>query len=106
MTLRHELDRYLTVRRSLGYKLGTAERILRRFIEFADAEGATYVTTDLFLRWQEAFGAAGRQTWAARFGMVRLFAQWLHGLPRDNQDDEPATIRMRMRRCWGDEGRA
>jgi integrase/recombinase XerD len=58
MTLRHELDRYLTVRRSLGYKLGTAERILRRFIEFADAEGATYVTTDLFLSWQDAFGEA------------------------------------------------
>ena len=25
---------------------------------------------------------------------------------RDNQDGNPATIRMRMRRCWGDEGRA
>jgi hypothetical protein len=25
---------------------------------------------------------------------------------RDNQDENPATIRMRMRRCWGDEGRA
>jgi hypothetical protein len=28
------------------------------------------------------------------------------GLRRDNQDENPATIRMRMRRCWGDEGRA
>ena len=27
-------------------------------------------------------------------------------LQRDNQDGNPATIRMRMRRCWGDEGRA
>jgi hypothetical protein len=27
-------------------------------------------------------------------------------LRRDNQDENPATIRMRMRRCWGDEGRA
>jgi hypothetical protein len=25
---------------------------------------------------------------------------------RDNQDENPATIRMRMRRCWGDGGRA
>ncbi len=25
---------------------------------------------------------------------------------RDNQDGNPATIRMRMRRCRGDEGRA
>src|ERR1035437_4424659 len=30
-----------------------------------------------------------------------------HGVVRrDNQDENPATIRMRMRRCWGDEGRA
>jgi len=27
-------------------------------------------------------------------------------LQRDNQDDRPATIRMTLRRCWGDEGRA
>jgi ABC-type nitrate/sulfonate/bicarbonate transport system ATPase subunit len=25
---------------------------------------------------------------------------------RDNQDEKRATIRMRMRRRWGDEGRA
>ncbi len=98
MTLRHELDRYLTVRRSLGYKLGTDERILRRFIEFAEAEGATYVTTDLFLRWQEAFGEAGRQTWAARFGMVRLFAQWLHGLDPAHEVPPRGLVPSRQRR--------
>lgn len=32
----------------------------------------------------------------------RIFAE----LRSDNQDENPATIRMRMRRCWGDEGRA
>lgn len=98
MTLRHELVRYLTVRRSLGYKLGTAERILRRFIEFADAEGATYVTTDLFLRWQEVFGEAGQQTWAARFGMVRLFAQWLHGLDPAHEVPPRGLVPSRQRR--------
>ena len=98
MTLRHELDRYLTVRRSLGYKLGTAERILRRFIEFAEAEGATYVTTDLFLRWQEAFGEAGRQTWAARFSMVRLFAQWLHGRDPAHEVPPRGLVPSRQRR--------
>jgi integrase/recombinase XerD len=87
MSLRRELDRYLTVRRSLGYKLGTAERVLRRFVDFAETEGASHVTTALFLRWQDAFGEAGRQTWAARLGMVRLFAQWLHGL--DSSHDVP-----------------
>jgi len=78
--LRQELDRYLTVRRSLGYDLGTAARILRRFIDFAESQNAQHVSTDLFLRWQQAYGHANSQTWAARFGIVRLFAQWLHGL--------------------------
>jgi integrase len=78
--LRQELDRYLAVRRSLGYDLGTSARILRRFIDFAEGQNAEHISTDLFLCWQQAYGHANGQTWAARFGIVRLFAQWLHGL--------------------------
>lgn len=80
MTLAHELDRYLGVRRSLGYDLGTAERVLRRFVQYADEQDVDHVTTDLFLRWQGAFGNARRSTWGAQFIIVRLFSQWLHGL--------------------------
>lgn len=98
MTLRRELDRYLTVRRSLGYDLGTSERVLRRFVDFAEAKGTSHVTADLFLRWQEAFGEAGRQTWAARFGMVRLFAQWLHGLDPTHELLPRGLVPSRYRR--------
>ncbi|EIZ77996.1 phage integrase family protein [Novosphingobium sp. Rr 2-17] len=80
MSLAHELDRYLSVRRSLGYDLATAERALRRFVQYADEQGVNHITTDLFLRWQNAFGNARRSTWGARFIMVRLFSQWLHGI--------------------------
>ena len=52
-----ELERYLTIRRSLGYALRTDERILRRFIAFADQEGATHLSTTLFLRWQAVCAA-------------------------------------------------
>ena len=79
MSLRHELDRYLTVRRSLGYNLGATERVLRRFVAFAEAERAPGDHRGPSSRWQSAFGQAGQQTWAGRFGMVRLFAQWLQG---------------------------
>ena len=98
MTLRHELNRYLTVRRSLGYRLATTERVLRRFVDFAETVGASHVTTALFLRWQDAFGEAGRQTWAARFGMVRLFAQWLHGLDPAHEVPPRGLIPSRYRR--------
>lgn len=98
MTLRHELDRYLTVRRSLGYDLGTSERVLRRFVAFAEAEQAQHISTAVFLRWQEIFGQAGRETWAARFGMVRLFAQWLHGLDPTHEVPPRGLIPSRYRR--------
>jgi integrase len=98
MSLGHELDRYLSVRRSLGYNLETTERVLHRFIDFADTERASHITTDLFLRWQDAFGAAGRQTWAARLGMVRLFAQWLHGLDPAHEVPPRGLVPSRYRR--------
>lgn len=96
--LLQELDRYLTIRRSLGYDLDTSARVLRRFVAFADAQGATHVTPTLFLGWQESFGVAGRQTWAARLGMVRLFAQWLHGLDPAHVPPPAGLIPHRGRR--------
>jgi len=65
-TLVQELDRYLTIRRSLGYDLGTTARVLRRFVAFAQGRNAKYVTTDLFLAWQAEFGQANQHTWSAR----------------------------------------
>lgn len=98
MSLRHHLQEYLSIRRSLGYDLRTNERILRRFVEFVEAENAPYVTTALFLRWQDGFGHAGRQTWAARLTMVRLFAQWLHGFDPGHEAPPRNLIPSRNRR--------
>jgi len=98
MNLHRELERYLGLRRNLGYDLGTAERVLRRFIEFAEGERAEYITTALFLRWQETFGQARQQTWAARLGMIRLFAQWLNGLDPAHEVPPRGLIPGRTRR--------
>ena len=77
MRLTSQLDRYLAVRRRLGYDLSTSERILRRFTRFADRECATHIDTALFLRWHATLGEANGMTRAARLTVVRLFAQWL-----------------------------
>jgi integrase len=77
MSLTNQLDRYLSVRRSLGYDLGTAERILRRFARFADGEGAVHIDTALYLRWHATLADASGRTRATRLSVVRLFAQWL-----------------------------
>lgn len=78
--LSEELDRYLAVRRGLGHDLRTDERILRRFVAFAEDQDEAFVSTDLYLRWRAMWGSAGRGTWANRLTAVRIFAQWLHGL--------------------------
>ncbi len=70
-------ERYLEIRRGLGYDLSTPARVMRRFTAFADAQGAEYITTDLFLQWKQSFGSANQNTWAARLSMVRVFARWL-----------------------------
>lgn len=85
MSLALELDRYLSVRRSLGSDLTTSERILRRFVSFADRDGTTHISTELVLRWHATLGDAGPSTRAARVGTVRLFARWLSALDPDHE---------------------
>lgn len=77
-SLFHDLDRYLTLRRSLGSHLKTDERILRTFLTFAEREHAAHLTPTLFLRWRATFGQAKPPTWAHRLGIIRRFIQWLH----------------------------
>jgi len=85
MSLRAHLDRYLMIRRSFGHDLGASERVLGRFVNFAESQGAQHISTDLFMKWRAVFGQARQETWAARLGMVRLFARWLHGLDPANE---------------------
>jgi len=96
--LQLELDRYLTIRRSLGFDLGTSARILRRFVAFAEDRGARHVTPQLFVDWQEHCGAASPQTRAARLGVVRLFTQWLHALDPEHVPPPANLIPFRGRR--------
>ncbi|MEO0763612.1 MAG: integrase, partial [Pseudomonadota bacterium] len=80
MSLMDHLDSYLSVRRGLGYDLRTDERTLRRFVRFAERNGAAHIDTELFLRWDAGLPEARAQTRATRLGRVRLFAQWLSGI--------------------------
>ena len=57
------LKQYIAMRRSLGFDLFFAERVLRKFAEFADRERADHITVDLFLRWKERYGSANNLTW-------------------------------------------
>jgi integrase len=75
--LRVALAKYLAVRRALGTQLRDAAVTLSHFVEFLEAEGAEYVTTQLALRWARKPEHAQPATWAGRLTMVRQFAAWL-----------------------------
>src|SRR5271163_18991 len=92
------LQQYIAMRRSLGFDLLFAERVLRKFAEFADREGADHITVDLFLRWKEHYGSANNLTWMTRLSMVRVFAGWLQGFDARTEVPPPGLITSRPRR--------
>jgi hypothetical protein len=96
--LSRELNRYLAIRRGLGFELRTDERVLRRFIGYAERTGAEYVSAEIFIGWRESFGDANQHTWSRRLGIVRIFAQWLHGIDPRHQVPSRDLIPSRQRR--------
>lgn len=75
--LHDALTEYLQTRRALGTRLAWPESSLRRFVDFVDAEGAEFVTTEIAVRWAVQSVGVQRATHARRLEIVRGFAVWL-----------------------------
>ena len=75
-TLREAMEQYLSLRRSLGFKLIKVESILRSFVAFAEKKAASHITTDLALKWVKLSTAKEPATLADRLNTVRRFAIW------------------------------
>lgn len=76
MNLEQALNDYIRIRRSLGFRLQQQASSLRNFVAFLRAEGASYITTELALRWATQPAKAHPAAWAWRLGRVRRFAIW------------------------------
>jgi len=74
--LKKGLEEYLAVRRALGFKLHLSGRLLHRFVEFAEKERASFITTKLALEWATQPKDAQPAQWANRLSMVRNFAKY------------------------------
>jgi integrase/recombinase XerD len=75
--LREAMEQYLAIRRGLGFALREPEHILDKFIAFAEREHASFITTDLVLRWvDEPTSSASLVTKASWVSMIRCFATW------------------------------
>jgi integrase len=78
--LRHALADYLSLRRSLGYKLRRPEKLLHQFLDFLEAAGAQTITTEHALAWACQPENGGANWWAHRLSVVRVFANYLHAV--------------------------
>ena len=74
--LRTAIQEYLDIRRKLGFKLEQPGRLLHQFVSFAEQEGASFITTDLALKWATQPKTSNRIWHAIRLGVVRRFADY------------------------------
>jgi integrase len=78
--LSEHLDRYLALRRAVGFKLVTEGRALPDFVRFVEAAGESTITTETALRWTRQPSGCCYAYLAQRMRAVRGFARYLHAL--------------------------
>lgn len=105
--LQQGLEDYLAIRRALGFDLKTAERRLRDFLAFMEARRASWISTDLALRWARQPDDGEPATWAQRLSNVRHFAAWYSARePRTEIPPEgliPSTYRRKAPYIYSEE---
>ena len=74
--LRRAVEEYLTMRRSLGFKLRDMEYNLHHFVSFMEQQGASIITVELAIRWAQQPQGVQPAHWAKRLSHVRSFARY------------------------------
>ena len=93
--LREDADRYIALRRTLGYKLRKPARHLRVFADYAASHGETHIRTATVLAWVTAAGRT-QEARAERFRHLALFARFLHA--EDPRHEVPARNPFAVRK--------
>lgn len=99
MSALHEaLTEYLQTRRALGTQLKWPELSLRRFVDFIEAEGQEFITTESAVRWAVQSVGVQRATHARRLEIIRGFAAWLQATDPRTQVPPHRLLPARWRR--------
>lgn len=69
-------DKYLKMRRALGFKLYHQTWWLPDFVAFVRGEGSSTITVDLAVRWAQQPVDADPNWWARRLSAIRCFAKY------------------------------
>ena len=97
-SLNKALTDYIGTRRNLGFRLRIPAGLLKNFVAFLQAEGASHITTELALRWATQPANAQPSTWAWRLGMVRRFSTWLRATDPHTEIPPAGILSHRYRR--------
>ena len=76
--LRKAIEDYVTLRRSLGFKLKDMAPDLLDFAAFLEQKAAPYITTELAMEWAMLPKDHQPSDWAQRLGFIRVFARHWH----------------------------
>jgi integrase/recombinase XerD len=97
-TLRQAVLEYLSMRRSLGYKLQKAGTMLLDFAVFMEQHKASYITHSLALAWAKQHSDARPDSWARRMSYVRPFARYRSATDPRTQIPPPGLLPYRPKR--------
>ena len=76
-SLRQALSDYLRIRRAVGFKLVSDQRLLESFVEFMEQAGAERITSEPAVRWAMLPQGAHPHRWGQRLTIVRVFARYV-----------------------------
>ena len=96
--LQAALDEYLSVRRTLGFKLRDEGTVLPQFLCFLEEKGSPFITTDLALQWATQPENVLPAHWARRLAMVRIFAQFRSAVDPRTEVPPQGLLPYRYRR--------
>jgi integrase len=96
--LRIALAEYIALRRSVGFKLDNAARVLPSFVDHLERQHARHITCELALAWATSHGV-NRELWAVRLSLVRGFARHVQAFDPDTQVPPLDLLPQRRRRA-------
>ena len=98
-TLRQAVHEYLSLRRSLGFKLREAGKGVLDFVTFMEQHHASYITQALALAWAQQPQSTQPAHWAQRLSFVRGLARYRSSIDPRTQIPAPGLLPFQPKRA-------
>jgi len=100
MTAWHQaFEAYLTLRPAMGFKVRDTRSLLRRFVDFLEQQGATYITHELALTWATEPRTVQPAEWSRRLSAIRGFARYRSAMDPRTQIPPAGLLPYRPQRA-------